>query len=81
MNWDSAKIACERLGSRWRLPNKDEFNILYINKDKIGGFTNIYYWSSTEDYYNFVWSQNFLNGVQVSLNKSYPYYVRAIRAF
>ncbi len=36
MNWDDAKEACENLGDGWRLPTKDELNILYKNKDKIG---------------------------------------------
>ena len=36
MKWDEAKKACENLGDGWRLPTKDELNILYKNKDKIG---------------------------------------------
>jgi len=48
MTWRDAKIACAKLGNGWRLPNKDELNILYKNKDKIGGFANSSYWSSTE---------------------------------
>jgi hypothetical protein len=48
MNWEDAQSACEALGDGWRLPTIDEWNILYENKDKIGGFALYYYWSSTE---------------------------------
>lgn len=30
------------LGDGWRLPTKDELNVLYENKDKIGGFASNY---------------------------------------
>ena len=64
MDWMEATKACADLGDGWRLPTKDELNILYENKDKIGGFASGYYWSSTEfDYYN-AWVQNFANGYQ-----------------
>ena len=36
MNWDDAMKACADLGDGWRLPTKDELNILYKNKYKIG---------------------------------------------
>jgi len=39
---------CENYGEGWHLPTKDELNCLYKNKDTIGGFTNIYYWSSSQ---------------------------------
>lgn len=47
MNWDQAKQACAALGDGWRLPTKDELNVLYKNKDNIGGFYPNYYWSIT----------------------------------
>ena len=46
MDWMEATKACADLGDGWRLPTKDELNILYENKDKIGGFAYTYYWSS-----------------------------------
>ncbi|MBO4739563.1 MAG: carboxypeptidase regulatory-like domain-containing protein [Bacteroidales bacterium] len=33
--------------SDWRLPTKDELQQMYIDKDKIGGFLDKVYWSST----------------------------------
>ena len=47
LNWNNAEAACEALGGDWRLPTKDELNLLYINKDKIGGFEDDMYWSGT----------------------------------
>ncbi len=38
MNWDEATAACAALGPGWRLPTKDELDILYQKQDKIGGF-------------------------------------------
>ena len=50
MEWYDAKEACEKLGDGWRLPTKDELNILYENKDKIGGFVDFAYSSCTEEF-------------------------------
>jgi regulator of replication initiation timing len=55
MEWDDAKRACADLGDGWRLPTRNELNILYINKDKIGGFEDYGGWSSAD-------IENYLNG-------------------
>ena len=81
MNWPAAKKACADIGDGWRLPTIDELNILYKNKDKIGGFASGYYWSSTEFDYNLAWRQIFLNGFQLYYFKTNYGYVRAVRAF
>ena len=85
MTWYDAKKACTDLGNGWKLPTKDELNLLYINKDKIGGFAKDDYWSSTDDEDNGAWKQNFINGSQYgSTNYANPKYfslVRAVRAF
>ena len=46
MNWYDAVKACDDLGSGWRLPTLKELNLLYENKEMIGGFTSNWYWSS-----------------------------------
>jgi hypothetical protein len=81
MRWNDSKKACADLGDGWRLPTKDELNLLYENKEKIGGFANRYYWSSTESDNNFAWNQGFYIGNQVNFYKTNFYYVRAVRAF
>ena len=66
MNWLDAQKACASLGPGWRLPTKDELETL--NKNKIGGFTNGGYWSSTEGILLFAWSQVFLIADQSNTN-------------
>ena len=82
MNWNDAKVACNRLGSGWRLPTKEELNTLYLNKDKIGGFAGSYYWSSTEgsSFSFYAWYQYFVSGDQIENEKNFSKSVRAIRA-
>jgi hypothetical protein len=65
----------------WYLPSKDELNKLYLNRIAIGGFADIYYWSSTEVVSHSAWYQNFYDGSQGTNYKNYTYAVRAIRAF
>jgi formylglycine-generating enzyme required for sulfatase activity len=81
MNWKDAKAECAKLGKGWRLPTKDELNVMYKKKNKIGGFANYYYWSSTEYNNNFAWVQNFDDGGQYDDYKGNKYDVRAVRAF
>ena len=81
MSWDAAKRACKKLGRGWRLPTKDELNIMYQNKDSIGGFANTFYWSSSELGNDDAWFQDFSGGVQYFLNKGSSVYVRAVRTF
>ena len=81
MTWGDAKIACAKLGNGWRLPSKDELKILYKNKDKIGGFANLLYWSSTEVVYDYAWFQKVGVGYRNYANKSSPRYLRVVRSF
>jgi Protein of unknown function (DUF1566) len=68
--------------SDWFLPSRDELNELYLQKAKVGGFTNDFYWSSTENDEERVWGQLFSNGSQSSdLAKSNQLVIRPIRAF
>ena len=80
MNWDEAKIACKKLGTGWRLPTKDELDMLYENREEIGGFANNSYWSSTEYDNGSAWFQNFYLGYQTNFTKNSIAYVRAVRA-
>ena len=80
MTWHEAISACKNLGTGWRLPTKDELNMLYENKEEIGGFADNYYWSSTEFGFNDAWRQGFGNGFQDSDDKEVSGYVRAVRA-
>jgi len=82
MNWGEAKKACENLGNGWRLPTKDELNVLYENKDKMGGFAINGYWSFNEVDMGFeTVIQTFNNGHQRNPNEYATAYVRAVRDF
>ncbi len=69
--------------SDWYLPSKNELNEMYLNKNAIGNFQNIDYWSSSEDTQWDAWIQNFGNGAQNaywSNGKNHPYQIRAVRS-
>ena len=70
----------------WRLPDKEELNLMYENLHKkgIGGFTNTFYWSSSEHSAVTAWIQGFYYGHQYYSNKGNKdggLWVRAVRAF
>lgn len=46
LNLEDAKKACQALGKGWRLPTYAEMNIIFKNRDKIGGFEENMYWTS-----------------------------------
>jgi len=86
MTWGDAILACNKLGNGWRLPTKDELNVLYENKQKIGNFMNYGYWSSNEGgwrsdilLFEAGWTQYFYDGDHFLPNKGTKNYVRAIR--
>ena len=83
MNWYKARIMSSNLGSGWRLPTKNELNIIYTNKEKVRNLTGQDYWSSTEskDSDCCAWWQTFDDGNQwVGYNKSYDHCVRAVKS-
>jgi len=86
MNWELAKNACADMGTFfnevWRLPNKKELQILFKNKDKIGGFKNKSYWSLEDENYNVI-GKNFGSGEQfiVSDKVNIGYNFRCVRSF
>ena len=79
--WDNAITACNELGNGYRLPNKEELNLLYQQMHIIGGFANSNYWSSTRFVSSFAWGQYFGNGIQLNYYKYTTMCVRAVRAF
>jgi hypothetical protein len=80
--------------SDWFLPSKDELNLMYINRETIGGFgrgTNRenwvenwrywVYWSSSQSFTSSAWGQGFGDGAQHLNDKHLTLRVRAVRAF
>jgi len=79
MNWDDAKRVCESLGKGWRLPTKDELNLIYKNKNIIGNYSNSY-WGSDEYDSDHAWIKGFFNGFRDGyFDKSNLIYVRAVK--
>ena len=46
-----------------------------------GGFSNYYYWSSSEDRVTDAWEQNFTDGYQNDGSETNTKFMRAIQAF
>ncbi|MBN2860088.1 MAG: InlB B-repeat-containing protein, partial [Sphaerochaetaceae bacterium] len=69
--------------SDWFLPSMDELNLMYHNlkEKKLGGFSDSYFWSSSERSANDAWFQYFFSGYQGSYGRNHEYRVRPVRAF
>ena len=65
----------------WFLPSKDELNQLYVNRTSVGNMGTSEYWSSSQIDNRSPWDQYFTNGNQYNDSKSWPFSVRAVRAF
>jgi hypothetical protein len=70
----------------WYLPSKKELQLLFQQKQVIGGFntTSGIYWSSTESKatpHSMAWEQEFKYGSQFEDDKDLPNQVRCIRKF
>ena len=84
--WQTAIIVAQNYDgggfTDWRLPTKDELNLIYVNlKARNLGSFDSYYMSSSQYDSNNAWIQNFGNGFQFGNPKKYGMMVRAIRAF
>jgi len=85
--WDTAVTAAKGYDgggfSDWRLPTKNELDLMYVNLKTrgLGGFDDDWYWSSSQHDSNYAWLQNFNDGNQLNYIKNVSYSVRAVRAF
>jgi hypothetical protein len=100
-NMAAARL-CDRLRvggyDDWFLPSKAELGLMYLNlkREGIGGFSNDWYWSSSENSSfdsSYTWTQLFSNGIQTGVDfpwsgqgewaggKKKAHSVRAIRQF
>lgn len=59
INFHDSKAQVEAAG--WRLPTREELELIYENRGDIGGFDNRNYWSSHMGSNNDAWSQYFGN--------------------
>ena len=65
----------------WYLPSKDELNLLFQQRNVVGGFSGENYWSSSEASRGKAWDQEFDGGFQFKDSKFFTLNVRAIRSF
>ncbi len=83
-SWYDAKTASNNLVSNgysdWFLPDKEQLNQLYLQRDAVGGFADDIYWSATEYDANYAWTKGFDDGDQKGYSKDFSGRVRAVRA-
>ena len=79
--WREAQRLASAHGQGWHLPSKDELALLYKQKDVVGGFSSLYYWSSTDLDSSNAWNQYFSNGSQSVYAKNSTLPVREVRTF
>jgi len=65
----------------WYLPSRYELNLLYQQRNAVGGLASAYYWNSTESGSNFAYGLDLGNGGYINAGKASTFMVRAIRAF
>ena len=65
----------------WRLPTKNELDIMYQHQALVGGFGFAHYWCSTENDGSTGWYLVFVNGNQSYESKGSLNLVRSVRAF
>lgn len=83
MNWYDAKLSCEKLGARWRLPTIEELQQIYeqLYKNGKGGFFPKDYWSSLENGSNSAERFYFYTGTAGNYEKNGINHVLAVRDF
>ena len=68
----------------WHLPNAEELDLLFHQKDVVGGFSDVLYWSSTKDKDD-IGHRAFSEGFGIGNKNSFPitsiHSIRAIREF
>ena len=92
MKWKAAMEYAAGLDAHghrdWRVPSKNELNVLWENRDKgaLNGTFNVtgsglagWYWSSTEFNGNYAWDQCFSDGNQYWDHKGYVSSLRCVR--
>jgi hypothetical protein len=65
----------------WYLPSIFELNLLYLQKNVVGGFYPTWYWSSNENDGGLAWARVFSTDFQNTFYKAVTSRVRAVRAF
>ena len=82
--WGGAKTAAtaETFAGHtdWRLPTKEELDMLYRARDAVGGFQPGWYWSSFQIGDHFACGQGFSGGSRGFASKNANSHVRCVRS-
>ncbi len=81
LSWPDARKTCKNYGRGWRLPTKDELNLLHENISIVDGYTNNAYWSSSAINKSHAWGQYIKDGFQYTNIKKDRLRARAVRSF
>ena len=76
-NDEPGKYEFKDLNDSW--PTREELNLMYANKDLIGGFTSDWYWSSTKYTTDYAWVRRISDGNQDYSPNGNNYRVRCVR--
>ena len=88
IDWYSGSAGTTGLND-WYLPSIEELKLMYLNIGQgnalglgnIGGFAEVYYWSSTELTPTLAWFIGMHNGKTFGYYKNFTFYVRPVRSF
>jgi len=87
--FNQARVIAKNLDTHghkdWRVPTKGELNVLFQNRDAIGGFNETgpylahWYWSSSQRIILIAWAQRFSDGFQLYHGKYIDSSLRCVR--
>ena len=81
MNWNDGILACNELGDGWRLPDKEEFELIYneLYNEGLGNFRPEIYWTCEELFDEAASNFHFDKGKSYSYFKTVEYNIRPVR--
>ena len=84
LTYNEAKSEILKIGNNWRLPTDSELAFMYLDRIKIGGFREAYYWGNYTGIYPPYCVYHFKTGNLESSSKlpsstNTPCYVRLVR--
>ena len=79
MTWYEAMEKFKDDTEGWRLPTKEELNLMYENKEKLN-MVRFWYWSSSPIIDGYAWAQGFGGGFQDWYDRGSDGRVRCVRS-
>jgi hypothetical protein len=81
MSWEEARDSCLALGNGWRLPTKEELELMYnqLYLKGQGNFHELGYWSADIHKTGSAWAMYFLTGYAYPTRTINPIRVRPVR--